>query len=257
MTDRRISRASIYFVLFTALLDVVLASTEISLELVPGTTLLTSCIVGISIGQMALSLIVWMRDLSQWLPVVAATVVSFLFGLCISMHPQGVDIDKSLVILSATLLFGIVPVVIYRVVFVRMNARFSLSILFGLMTVVTVVCAVLIQIDLDWGWFLMYIFFFISSAIPIPLAGFMLVGKRTASIRRYVIIMLSLLLLCAAALVVLQSSMRDIDLVIQISGFMSMYLLVGGIFLLREAKMRTQPVQVESPQAEVDPLAAD
>lgn len=257
MNIARDHRSILILMLFTLCLDIVLAAVEIGFGLGPRTIFLTTCILGLSLGQMALGLILLMRDVSLWPSVLLALVISFFFGLTISFHERGADFDRILVILLVTLFFGIAPVAIYRVVFVGMQVQFSLSVLFGLMTLVTVLCAVLVQMDVDWGWFLTYLFFFICSAVPIPLAGFMLVGPRTASIRWFVIVMLSLFLVCAVFMGIYQDSMRDIGLVIQICGFMSLYLGLGGYVLLREAKQRTVPQQAESPQPKEDPLAAD
>ncbi|QDU73049.1 hypothetical protein Pan97_00160 [Bremerella volcania] len=257
MNDIQHRRAILILVLFTFCLDVVLAVVEITFGQGQQTIYLTTCILGFSLGQMTLSLVFLMRDVSRWLPVLGALIFSLFFGLTITMHEKGAHFDRVLVILLTTQLFGIVPVAIYRVVFVGMKVQFSLSILFGLMTLVTVVCAVFIQMDLDWGWFLSYFFFFLSSAIPIPLAAFMLVGPRTASTRWFVMIMLPLILACALIISVYQDSLRDIGLVVQICGFMSLYLLVGGAVLLWEAKERTPLPQAESLPSVEDPFAAD
>jgi len=257
MNDRRNSRAPFYFVLLTALVDFILAAVQIEVGQGPRTMLLTTSILGLSLGQMSLCLILLMRDVSAWKPLIGASFVSLLFGLSVTVMPHGANFDRVLVILLATLFLGIAPVAIYRVVFVGLQLRFSLSLLFGLMTVVTIICAVAIQMDFDWEWFLTYFFFFLGSAIPIPLAGFMLVGPRTAPITWFVIIMLSLSLICAAIVGIYQDSIRDIGLVIQIFGFMSLYLLLGGFLLLRELKQRRMNRQAELPLPEEDPLATD
>jgi len=242
--------------LVTLCLDVVLGAVEIAFSLGPSTLYLTTFILGLSIGQMALSLILWMRDVSRWRVLLAALVISFLFGLTVSMHEQGADFDPILVVLVSTLIFGITPVAIYRVVFVGLQVQFSLSILFGLMTLVTIACAVTIQLDIDAEWFLTYLFFFIGSAIPIPLAGFMLVRRHVPSTYRYVLMMALLTVIFVIVAASAEHGLRDVSLAGQIGAFMSLYLLLGGIALLREIRLRTS-LPVESSQPSEDPIAAD
>ncbi|MBA2113504.1 hypothetical protein [Bremerella alba] len=257
MNDKRYDRVSFYFVLLTAFLNFALSTSVINLEQGPATVFLTMCILGLSLGQMTLCLILLMQDASSWKLPSAGFIVSLLFGLTVTLSSWGAPFDRVLVILLATLFFGIAPVAIYRVVFVGMQVQFSLSLLFGLMTLVTIACAVAIQVNLDWGWFLTFIFYFLGTAVPIPLAGFMLVARRTISMRRYVTIMSLLVVISVIMAASTERSTGDISLVAQIAGFMSLYLLGGGVVILREAKSQRPPQQSELLQPSGDPIAVD
>lgn len=257
MNDSSQNRTLFYFVLLTLCLDLVLAAFEISFGLGREAILLTTCILGLSIAQMTFCLVLLMRNFTLWMQLIAGFIVAMLFGLTPTIGLGGVPFDRVLVIQLTTLSFGIAPVAIYRVVFVGLRVQFSLSILFGLMSLMTVVCAIAIQLDLDWMWFWRCLYIFLSSAIPIPVAGFMLVGRRTATIPRYAMIMSLLVVIGAITALSAGGLINDISLVGQISGFMSLYLLIGGVVLVREIKARTSSPQTEVPQPIEDPIAPE
>lgn len=240
--------------LFTAFLDFALVTMVHELGADVERLLLITCILGISLAQMTMCLVLLMRNVSAWKILVGGAIVSLAFGLTVTTGPSAAPFDRIVVILLATLLFGIVPVAIYRVVIVGMQVQFSLTLLFGLMTTATIACAVVAQINPDWQWFLTYLFLFIGSAVPIPLAGFMLVGTRTTSAPKYVMVMLLSVVISTIIAVTAEHSARDVSLVGQITGFMSLYLLLGGIVLLHDEKVR---MQMKSAPAEEAPIATD
>jgi len=234
-------RTKILFLLATLGADVILAAIEIisarrmetMVADISAVYLLTG-IIGLSIGQMAFTLMDWMREPRRWRLAMVALVVAFFFGLSPCMHAGGVDVNRVLVIQVATLFLGIVPVAIYRAIFVGLPVQFSLAILFAMMTLVTVACVVAIQLEIEFWFVVNYFFFFLVSSLPIPLAGFMLVGPSSPSIRTFAFVVSSLVLFCVAFVAIYQNSLGDIGLVAQVTGFTAFYLLLGGVVLLRE-----------------------
>ncbi|WP_105353513.1 MULTISPECIES: hypothetical protein [Pirellulaceae] len=257
MNHRSHNRAPFFFVLFTAFVDFVLAAIVHDIEQGPERILLTTCILGLSLAQMALCLILMMRHVAAWKIPLGGGLVSLAFGLTVTIGPWAAPFDRIAVVLLATLLFGIAPLAIYRIVFFGLQVQFSLSLLFGLMTLVTIACALVVQINPDWQWFITYLFFFIGSAIPIPLAGSMLVGPRTASTPRYVMWMSLSLVISMIIAVTSEQSVSSVSLVGQIGGYMSLYLLIGGVILLHDAKVRIQTLPTKPAPEEEDPFAAD
>lgn len=256
MTTRRHSRAPFFFVLFTAFLDFILAMFTNQYP-VNGTMLLTTSIVGLSIAQMAFCLILLMRNLSAWKLLIPGLFAAIFFGITVTHHPQGAELDRVLAIQLITVAFGIIPVAIYRVVFVGLKVQFSLSLLFGAMTVVTVLCGIAIQLDFDWDWFLTFIYLFLCSAIPIPIAGFMLVRRRPAAMGQYIPIMSLLVVISMIVALSRRSLIDDVSLVGQLCGFMSLYFLAAGVILLREIKAEASSVQAESTEPIDDLIAPD
>ena len=256
MNKRRNSRAPFLFVLFTAFLDFLLALC-VDLDNSRETMLLTSSIIGLSIAQMAFCLILLIRDLSAWKLLVPGFVVAFLFGLTVTINPQGAEFNRVFAILLITLAIGITPVAIYRVVFVGLKVQFSLSILFGLMTATTVLCAVANQLEFDWNWFWTFVYLFICTAIPIQVAGFMLVGRRPILVFWYSVVISILVMLSLIATLTARSLIDDISLVGQLCGFMSLYLWVGGVILLGEIKNTASVSQAESTEVIQDSVMLD
>lgn len=257
MNTRSHNRVPFYFVLLTALLDFVLAAFTDKFPRGPDNTLLITCILGLSLAQMAICLILMMRHVSAWKILLGGVIVSLAFGLTVTTGPWAAPFNSIFMLLLTAQLFGITPVVIYRIVFIGRQVQFSLILLFGLMTMVTMVCAVVVQLNLDWLWFLTYLFFFIGCALPIPLAGFMLVGPRPASMRKYVLVMSLSLVIATIIAVSTEHIATDISLVGQISGFMSLYLLLGGIVLLHDTNLRIQTPQAKPAAPEADSIAVD
>lgn len=244
MNERTRHRAHFFFVLITALLDFVLA---LLVDFVSGRdaiTLLTTCIVGLSIAQMTCCLLLLMRDLSAWKLLIPGFVVALLYGLTVTIKPESADFNRVIAIQLITVAIGIFPVAIYRIVFVGLRVQFSLSILFGLMTAVTVLCAVAIRMNFDSAWFLRFFYLFLISAIPIAVAGFMLVGRRPVRIGLYLAIM-SLLIVLSTITTLSSNWSDDIGILGQLCGFMSLYLLIAGIILLREIEVRTSATTLE------------
>ncbi len=244
MTTRRHSRAPFFFVLFTAFLDFILAVFT-NQNPVSDAMLLTTSIVGLSIAQMAFCLILLMRNLSAWKLLIPGLFAALFFGTTVTHHPQGAELDHVLAIQLTALVFGIMPVVIYRVVFIGLNAQFSLSLIFGTMTLVTVLCGIAIQLDFDWDWFFTFIYLFLCSAIPIPIAGFMLVRRRPAAMGLYVAIMSLLMVISTVFAISSESVKDDLSVVGQMSGFMSLYFLAAGILLLLEISVRAEPINAD------------